>query len=70
MFFLRQRRGMCKALEWQGDLAQYRCGMLLNPQRYVQFLPQLFAPIFRRLIKRWIAADTSCDSSASIEMSP
>jgi hypothetical protein len=59
---LRQTRGACRALEWDGAL--YRCGMLLAPRKYVRWLPALFEPAFKRMIRRWIAAGVACDSEA------
>jgi len=60
--FLWQRRGRCRALEWDEAVSLYRCGMLRRPEYYVRTLPHFFRHIMRRLVKRWIAADTACDT--------
>ena len=60
--FLWQWRGACRALEWHADLRQYRCGMLLNPEHYLPYLPLFASNWFRLRIRRWIAVETFCDS--------
>ena len=67
--FLWQRRGTCRALEWQEDLQLYRCGMLLRPTFYVRYLPQFLHAFMQKVIKRWIAAGTACDSDAVVDVS-
>ncbi len=62
MVFLWQRTGRCRALEWHEDAAQYRCGMLLGPERYVPALPRFLRGVMRRMVGRWIAAGTACDA--------
>ncbi|MFZ6656861.1 hypothetical protein [Undibacterium sp. TJN19] len=64
--FLWQFRGSCQALQWQADVQQYRCGMLLNPAHYARWLPHFASQWFARRVRRWIAAGTACDSDASI----
>jgi hypothetical protein len=61
--FLRQRRGSCRALEWDAATHIYRCGMLLRPAHYLPLLPRMAHNVTRRLMRRWIAADTVCDAS-------
>lgn len=62
--FLAQTHGACRALVWVRAERQYRCGMLLQPSDYLRYLPRRWQPWFRRLIARWIAAGTVCDSDA------
>ena len=66
--FLWQTRGACRALVWLAPEQQYRCGMLLQPSHYLRYLPRSWQPWFRRVVGRWIAADTACDSSAEIDV--
>lgn len=60
--FLWQWRGSCPALEWDEPSSLYRCGMALRPEYYVPTLPRIWHSMARRLIRRWIAADTVCDA--------
>lgn len=62
--FLSQEVGTCRALVWVKAEQHYRCGMLLQPADYLRFLPRAWQAWFRRLIARWIAAGTACDSDA------
>lgn len=66
--FLWQWRGPCRALEWHAEARHYRCGMLLHASRYLKILPRSFEPKFQAWIRRWIAADTACDSSAEVQL--
>lgn len=61
--FLWQRRGACRALEWHTDAGAYRCGMLLRPAHYLYFIPVVLQTWFSRLVSRWIAANSFCDST-------
>ncbi|HEX8955395.1 MAG TPA: hypothetical protein VF798_03940, partial [Burkholderiaceae bacterium] len=67
LVFLRQRRGGCRALEWDGEAQRYRCGMAQHPGRHLRWLPARLATIMQRLVLRWIAAGTACDASNEIE---
>jgi hypothetical protein len=62
-----QQAGPCPALRWSDQAARYYCGLLLEPGRYLSFLPQGWAPSASALIARWIAADQGCDCSADID---
>ena len=64
--FLWQFRGACRALMWVQADQQYRCGMLLQPSSYLRFLPASWQAGFSRLVARWIAAGTACDSDAEV----
>jgi hypothetical protein len=69
------RSGACKALVWDDTTTRYRCGAIVSPYRVVlnrlpRSSPWLIQPLARVLAralpwlaKRWIAADTACDSS-------
>lgn len=59
MWLSRRRHGACAALQWHNDGAQYRCGALAEPQRWLPWLPKTWA---RALARRWIAAAQGCDS--------
>jgi len=66
-FFLWQRRGSCRALQWDPGQNLYRCGMLTQPAHYLFWLPKSWQGWFARRMRRWIAAGTACDSDASVE---
>jgi hypothetical protein len=63
MVFLHQRHGACKALQWDGAGPVYRCGMAEHPEHHLRWLPTWAAPVLRRWVLRWIAADTVCDAA-------
>lgn len=62
-----RKNGPCPALLWCADEANYRCGMLLEPQRFVGVLPRVGEQLVGRLMRRWIAAGQGCDCSAEDE---
>lgn len=64
--FLWQWHGACRALEWDAAGLQYRCGMLLQPARYLRWLPVRWQRRFGVVAARWIAAGTACDSEAEV----
>jgi hypothetical protein len=64
--FLWQWRGSCRALMWIEAGHHYRCGMLLQPSSYLRILPVSWQAGFSRLVARWIAAGTACDSDAEV----
>jgi hypothetical protein len=64
--FLWQSMGACRALLWLGPERQYRCGLLLMPSTYLPLLPRAWQPWFRRVLRRWIAAGTACDSDSDV----
>ena len=57
----RQTHGPCPALTWSGKDRRYHCGLLRTPQAYFRWLPRFAEAPARRLLARWIAADTGCD---------
>jgi hypothetical protein len=56
----------CKALVWSEAEKRYFCGMVLKPSKFLVWLPQLADKPASRLFKRWISADQSCDSDATL----
>ncbi len=64
--FLWLWRGACRALIWVDAEQHYRCGMLLQPSSYLFILPASWQTGFSRLVARWIAAGTVCDSDAEV----
>jgi hypothetical protein len=67
--FLHQRRGSCKALQWDEAGQAYRCGMVRDPGYYLHWLPAWSISIVQRLVLRWIAAGTACDAADETEES-
>jgi len=65
--FLRQWRGSCRALQWDVVAKRYRCGMALHPEHYLHWLPAWLHRVVRKLVLRWIAADTGCDAKNEID---
>jgi len=61
-----QPEGACPALQWQAQTAHYGCGVLLNPRRYLRWLPAWAEPVARRWLARRIAAGKGCDSDAEL----
>jgi hypothetical protein len=60
-----QRKGPCPALEWHDH--QYRCGLLLAPERHIRWLPTRLAKPATFAFRRWIAAGAGCDSWAEAD---
>jgi hypothetical protein len=56
----------CKALQWHEENKHYRCGMVVTPSRYIKWLPKRFNQTASKVFKRWIAADTLCDSDVGM----
>ncbi|MBU6257556.1 MAG: hypothetical protein KGL18_12265 [Burkholderiales bacterium] len=59
MFASRRRHGRCAALTWDESGARHRCGVVVDPGRWLPWLPRPWA---RHLARRWIAAGSGCDS--------
>lgn len=57
----------CKALVWHEDTKHYRCGMVSEPSHFVKWLPKRMDKIASKVFKRWIAADTVCDSNVEMD---
>lgn len=66
--FLRQRQAPCRALQWDAAAQRYHCGMMLAPAHYLPGLPRALDAVFRRCIRRWIAAGQGCDSQVEVEV--
>ena len=70
-----RRTGACRALLWDGALAQYRCGAVQAPRATLEqalpsalrWLARWLAPVLRRAALRGIAAGQGCDSSLEPE---
>lgn len=62
---LGHREGSCPALIWH--TGGYRCGLVIDPAAYLDWLPCRAAPLAARLAKRWIAAGMGCDCDAEID---
>lgn len=61
----RRRRGACAALSWDEHRHCYGCGALLQPRRWLPWLPAAWG---QHLVRRWIAAGRGCD--ATLETAP
>lgn len=57
----RSRKGACKALRWEEETKQYRCGALAAVSPQAGSVPGLVARWRVRLVRRWIAAGDGCD---------
>lgn len=68
--FLRQRHGACRALQWQAEAGCYRCGLVLEPERYFPWLRGGLRSGARRWFARSISAGFGCDSDAEVESLP
>jgi len=60
MLVSRRLRGACAALSWDAGHRRYRCGAVVEPRRFLRWLP---ASLARRLALRWISASSGCDST-------
>ena len=59
MLLSRRRRGACKALQWDPDGRRYLCGVVVQPKRWLPWLPAAWGAW---LARRWIAAASGCDA--------
>ncbi|UCV29203.1 hypothetical protein [Ferribacterium limneticum] len=62
-----QSKGPCPALEWSGEQSRYLCGLLIDPQHYLNWLPMRGVSLASRLFARWISAGKGCDCSADVQ---
>ena len=62
-----KKDGPCPALRWSDTAACYRCGLLVQPQDFLGWLPEAFVPSASRLFARWIAAGRGCDCSIRVK---
>jgi hypothetical protein len=65
MLVSRRRHGSCAALVWMESARAYRCGMVIEPQRYLQ--ARWMAQVLGRAALRLIAAGQGCDCSLSVD---
>ncbi|MDO9003235.1 MAG: hypothetical protein Q7V20_07265 [Aquabacterium sp.] len=65
MLISRRRKGACDVLVWSDDASAYRCGLLVDPDRFTAGRWMSWGPL-RRLWLRWarrvIAAGRGCDA--------
>ena len=61
LVFLR-KRGPCPALIWDDATTRYWCGLVREPGQFFVRLPKPWTKVLVRVICRWIAANTACDS--------
>jgi hypothetical protein len=62
-----QTKGACPALAWSDSERRYLCGLLIDPEKYLGWLPRRAQYVSRRLLARWIAAGKGCDCSADVQ---
>jgi hypothetical protein len=62
-----QSKGPCPALAWSAGEVRYQCGLLVNPGKYLGWLPKRAEAFTRRQLARWIAAGKGCDCSAEVQ---
>jgi hypothetical protein len=62
-----QSNGPCPALEWSDGENRYHCGLLVNPGKYLAWLPKRAEAFATRQLARWIAAGKGCDCSAEVQ---
>jgi hypothetical protein len=63
--FLPRGRGSCAALEWNGGVRRYRCGMIVHPASYIRWLPRNWEDRAGSWFAYRIAAGSGCDFSAT-----
>ncbi|CAG7857722.1 hypothetical protein MCAMS1_02654 [biofilm metagenome] len=62
-----QFRGACKAWQWQKDKRRYQCGMVVEPKKYLRFLPEALTSFISKWCAVRIALDIGCDSKVEFE---
>jgi hypothetical protein len=63
---LSHRSGMCPALTWHDGESHYRCGMAVQPSKFLRWLPARLDALSRRTFMRWIAVGQGCDFDAEM----
>jgi hypothetical protein len=67
----RRRHGACDAVIWMPEERRYRCGMVLQPAKYLpawlRVIPLGWRYWLPRLTLHFIAAGRGCDSDATVE---
>jgi hypothetical protein len=66
LVFLFQRKGRCRALQWQAEAKRYVCGMVTAPQRYSRWLPRILRSAAGRFFASRIAAGSGCDADIEV----
>lgn len=67
--FLWQFHGACRALHWNEAQQRYYCGLLMQPETLLWYLPDRLSPVFKRYVASRIAANTACDSDVIVSHS-
>lgn len=62
-----QWRGPCRALHWSRRERRYHCGLLFTRRSWQHRLPAPVVMMALKLVRRWIAAGTGCDSLTEVE---
>jgi hypothetical protein len=57
---------MCPALTWHDGESHYRCGMAVQPSKFLRWLPARLDALSRRTFMRWIAVGQGCDFDAEM----
>jgi hypothetical protein len=63
----RRRRGSCPAQAWDAAASRYRCGLIVDPRRFIPGLPGFLHGLVAGLLRRQIAAGRGCDFDATVE---
>ena len=63
----RRTQGACAALVWQAEAQVYRCGLMVEPERWLPRPLRRVAPLLARLARRYIAAGKGCDAHLEAE---
>jgi hypothetical protein len=61
------RKGPCKALVWNDDRRQYRCGAFVDASPAAGPVAGGLGRLRNRVIGRWIGADHGCDCDLDIK---
>ncbi len=62
--FLPLGKRACTALEWDGEMRRYLCGLVTHPAKHVGWLPRRWQDQFSRWFAYRIAASRGCDFAA------
>lgn len=62
-----QWRGPCRALRWNWGERRYHCGLLSTRRPWQHRLPPSAVAMAHKLVRRWIAVGTGCDSLTEVE---
>ena len=59
--------GACAALEWVDGESRYRCGVLVDPQKYTGLQAGWMQTLTHRVATRMISAGSGCDCSLEVD---